>query len=63
MKHGLDSDGEVILRALALLDEADAVVGSDGVLTIQAADGEPVGDRSREVRVWRTDEMSGAATG
>ena len=36
-RHGLENDGEVILRALALLEAADEVVGVDGVLTIQSA--------------------------
>ena len=59
-RHGLDSDGEVILRALALLDAADEVVSVDGVVTIQAAQaggsGASISDR-KDVRLWRREEM------
>lgn len=70
-RHGLEDDGEVILRALALLEAADEVVSVDGVLTIQGA---PVRQPHRtavaqvdvvgqvkEIRVWRNEEMLASA--
>ncbi len=49
--HGVESEGEVILRALALLKAAEEVVGDDGVLTIQGA---PHAE-AKSVRVWRAE--------
>ena len=72
-RHGLDDDGEVILRALALLDAVDEVVGVDGVLMVQGAPFRPAHSPSvasedpagqvKEVRVWRKEEMLAPAAG
>ena len=71
-RHGLEDDGEVILRALALLEAADEVVGVDGVLTIQGAPIQPhspsvtserPAGQVKEVRVWRKEEMLASAAG
>lgn len=72
-RHGLDDDGEVILRALALLDAADEVMGVDGVLILQGAPiqqphspsvtSENPAGQVKEVRVWRKEEMLAPAAG
>ena len=58
-RHGVESEGEVILRALALLHAADEVVGDDGVLTIQSAP--QANAKAKNVRVWKEQEMARAA--
>ena len=72
-RHGLDDDGEVILRALALLEAADEVVGVDGVLTIRGAPAKQphrtpvaqgnVAGQTKEILVWRKEEMLEPAAG
>ena len=64
--HGLEADGEVILRALALLEVADEVVGEDGIVTILGPrpDGSEItvqnAGRTKRVRVWRQQEAKSA---
>lgn len=54
-RHGMRSEGEVILRALAFLEKADEL--DDGVVALsgKAADGTP---KEISVRVWTEQEAA-----
>ena len=55
-RHGMRSEGEVILRALAFLEKADEL-DDDGVVALsgKAADGTP---KEISVRVWTEQEAA-----